>query len=76
MDGFGTDFVTVLSGDSFRGNAMFVGSVRVGTMLKQDDNDVNVAVCASEMKRSGTGRSDDRCGSVPVLVTGVSKGQS
>lgn len=55
---------------------MFVGSVWMGTMLKKDNNDVDVSIGASEMKGSGTGCSDDRGGGVPVLVAGVSKGQS
>ena len=55
---------------------MFVGSVWMGTMLKKDNNDVDVSIGASEMEGSGTGCSDDRGGGVPVLVAGVSKGQS
>ena len=33
-DGFSADLVTILSGNGLRGNAMFIGSVRMGTMLK------------------------------------------
>lgn len=65
----------MLLGKGLRGDTMFVGSVGVGTMLKEDNHDVNVAIRASEMKRCGTGCSDDRFGGVSVLVAGISEGQ-